>query len=183
LLVGLALAVTAVALGAADKPVNVSLSGTSVWTGGVDNYPTFSSAALQGTFVDVAGSASKLRSGSYDGTVTRTGDWDVTATNCSEYGPHSRAVAPASGTVNLVTKSGTIMTAALPGSVVCAADNGAHDQWFTFKLNLEITGGTKSYARATGSLALTIRSDIFFFNGEPPTPPADFGTVSGTISR
>ena len=113
-LLALALAVSASAVGASTRSVNLSLTGTSNWTPA--DFGTVSSFAIQGTFDDTLGQGSRLHSGSYSGTLT-AGTYGSPAA-CPDFSPNSYNAAPVSGTITLVTKSGTITTAVQPGGLV-----------------------------------------------------------------
>jgi hypothetical protein len=67
--------------------------------------------------------------------------------------------------------------------MVCNSFLGAHVEESVFYLTLRVTGGTKAYAGATGTLSLVYVSQLTFFTGNPDGPPQDFGTLTGTVGR
>ena len=172
------LAASAPAFGAATRAVNLSLTGGSTWTGDFGSATGF---ALQGTFADAGGTGSRLHSGSYSGTLT-AGAYGA-PDSCPDFSPNSFNAAPVSGTIDLVLKNGTITTEVEPGGMLCNSFLGAHIQESAFFLTLQITGGTKAYAGATGTLSLSYDSELTFFTGNPDGPLQDFVTLTGTISR
>jgi hypothetical protein len=172
------LALSAVASGAAARTVNVSLTGGSTWTG---DFGSASAFALQGTFADAGGTGNRLHSGSYSGTLT-AGAYGA-PDSCPDFSPNSFNAAPVTGTIDLVMKNGTITTEVEPGGMLCNSFLGAHIQDSAFFLTLRVTGGTKAYAGAAGTLSLRYDSELTFFTGNPDGPPQDSGTLTGTIVR
>jgi hypothetical protein len=172
------LTVSAIASGATPRSVNVSLSGGATWTGDFGSATAF---AIQGTFTDVGGTGKRLGSGSYSGTL-EAGTYGA-PDDCPDFSPNSLNAAPVSGTIDLVLKSGTITTEVEPGGMVCNSFLGAHVEESAFFLTLEVTGGTRAYAGATGTLTLRYGSQLTFFTGNPDGPPQDFGTLTGAIVR
>ena len=169
------LATSAIASAAPTRSVNASLTGTATWTGAFGSVTEF---AIQGTFVDTSGSGSRLHSGSYSGTLT-TGTYGppdgcpfLTAFNS----------APVSGTIDLVMSNGTITTEVAPGGgTLCSNQLGAHGQSEDFELTLQVTGGTRAYAKTSGTLHLTYESLVVIsFSGEVEGPN-DTGTLTGTL--
>jgi hypothetical protein len=172
------LAAVAPASGAATRTVDLSLTGGSTWTG---DFGSASAFALQGTFTDAGGTGSRLHSGSYSGTLTARAYG--TPDGCPDFSPNSFNAAPISGTIDLVLKNGTITAEVEPGGMLCNSFLGAHVEESAFFLTLQITGGTKAYAGATGTLSLQYDSQLTFYTGNPDGPPQDFGTLTGTIVR
>ena len=167
-------AVAAVASGAAPRSVNVSLSGTSTWTGDFGSVTAF---AIQGTFTDTSETGKRLRTGSYSGTLT-TGTYGPP--NGCPFATEFNA-APVSGTIDFVTSNGTITTEVAPGGLVCSEQLGAHGEASNFDLTLQVTGGTRAYAGVSGTLHLSYQSLVildFFGN---PEGPNDTGTLTGAL--
>ena len=171
------LAASAPASGAASRAVDLSLTGGSTWTG---DFGSASAFALQGTFA-AGGTGSRLHSGSYSGTLT-AGAYGA-PDSCPDFSPNSLDAAPISGTIDLALKNGTIATEVESGGMLCNSFLGAHIQDSAFFLTLRVTGGTKAYKGATGTLSLRYDSQLTFYTGNPDGPPQDFGRLTGTIVR
>jgi hypothetical protein len=63
--------------------------------------------------------------------------------------------------------------------MVCNSFLGAHVEESVFYLTLRVTGGTKAYAGATGTLSLVYVSQLTFFTGNPRRTTARLRDVDG----
>jgi hypothetical protein len=170
------LAISAIASASAAPPrsVNVSLTGTATWTGAFGSVTAF---AIQGTFTDMNQTGKRLPGGSYSGTLT-TGTYGP-PNDCPFVTEFNQA--PVSGTIDLVMNNGTITTEVAPGGLLCSEQIGAHGRGENFDLTLQVTGGTRAYAGASGTLHLSYQSLVildFFGN---PNGPNDTGTLTGAL--
>jgi hypothetical protein len=148
---------------ATTQTVDWSLSGTSVWSG---------SGFLADTFA-IHGKVQGL--GSYSGTLD-AGPYFTTET-C---GPSCAAV---TGTIKFVTRRGTLSTQVDPEGLVTVISIGSGTT-YSFTLPLVVTGGTKNFRRAVGSLSLSYGSTL------PTNQPecsvcsiVDGGELTGQIVR
>ena len=120
------LALFASAASAANR--SGTLTGTAEWSD--------ASTHVHGTF------AGGFGRGSYDGTLD--GGTPFTTGDC---GP---VCEPVSGTITFKGKRGSFTGVVEPAGVVALVDI-ASDSWRNFTLTLEVTGGTRGYARANGA--------------------------------
>jgi len=148
---------------ATAQTVDWKLNGTAVWSG---------SGLLADGFA-IHGKVQGL--GSYSGTLT-AGPYFTTET-C---GPSCAAVA---GTITFVTRRGTLSTSVDPDGLVTVISIGSGTT-YSFTLPLVITGGTKTYKRATGSLSLSYGSTLPTNQPECSVCPiVDGGELTGQIVR
>ena len=177
------LAVLPVVAGAGPtKSVDYTLSGTSQWT------PTDvpSSFAISG-----AVASGNHAVGTYSGTVSISGFSPCAEPN-NPYGPTCASVT--GGTIAFAVRGGSFTTAVGDGTVWRVATGPSSDE-YVYEPTLTVTGGTKAYASASGTLALHYDTGRSNFSPDPVTfvpcifvdvttcPIRDVGTVSGTISR
>ena len=150
---------------AGGQPIHYSLSGTAEW----------SSEPLVETFT-IHGVLSGRAGGTYSGTL-HAGPYGGPTPTC---GP---VCAPVSGTIDFTTPAGSLSTSATGD--VSEEDTASHVS-YGFRLTLDIVGGTRSFSRASGELALEYLS--FRFQGGangcfPLCPITDSGTLTGTVIR
>jgi hypothetical protein len=156
-----ALVVSSVAV--ADPPAT-TLAGTSEWSTGMSGTTT----TIHGTF------GKQLGTGTYEGTLNGGPAW--TTGSC---GPICEDV---TGTITFSTKHGTFTVAVQSDSHVALQDIASHS-WRDFTLSLIVVGGTGSYARAHGTLALSYTSTWThtWINGEFVDEVSDSGTLTGKL--
>jgi hypothetical protein len=182
---------SSVALAGSTRPVSGKLIGTSEWE-------TLRAATwtIHGTYTSDA-----LGSGTYAGTLTTSHEvvdasveWpaDCFATFFVPCGSPKFAVA---GSIAFTTDSGASLTTAVaPGSTVVESDTYKVMDYI-FDLSLDVTGGTRRFKHATGSLSLdyatTVQIGGFGCISEP-IPGLDYaicgrhydgGTLTGTIGH
>jgi hypothetical protein len=186
-----ALACSAVASAAPSTPVSATLTGTSEW-----QTLRASTWTIHGTFT-----SDSLGSGTYEGTITTNHDvLDATTefpTNCfaTNFEPCNSPEFVATGSVTFTTDKGaTITTTLAPGSWVQESDTNSVIA-YVFGLELDVTGGTRRYKHATGSLTLSYTTHVTlggFGCIHEPIPGLDFeicgqhydaGTLTGTIGH
>jgi hypothetical protein len=148
---------------APTQTVDWKLTGTSVWSGPDVLAQSF---AIHGTI-------EKL--GSYSGTLD-AGSYFTTET-C---GPSCASI---TGTIVFVTQRGTLSTRVDPEGLVTVTSIGSGTT-YGFTLPLVITGGTKSYLHASGSLSLVYASTLPTNQPECNLCPiVDSGELTGQIVR
>jgi hypothetical protein len=148
---------------APTQTIDWKLTGTAAWSGPVLSAQSF---AIHGA---VAGA------GSYSGTLD-AGAYFTTNT-C---GP---SCAPITGSIVFVTHQGTLSTRVDPAGLVTVTSIGSGTT-YGFTLPLVITGGTKSYSRASGSLSLAYASTLPTNQPECTVCPiVDSGELTGQIVR
>ena len=186
-----ALACSAIAYAGPPRSVSGQLTGTSEW-----QLFRASTWTIHGTFTSDA-----LGSGTYAGTLTTNHDIldssgefpdDCFATN---FVPCNSPEFVVTGSITFTTDKGASLTTTVgPGSWVQESDT-VHVIAYVFGLDLDVTGGTRRFKHATGSLALsyTTHTQLGGFGcvGEP-IPGLDFevcgqhyddGTLTGTIGH
>lgn len=190
-LVALALGTTA-ATAAGTKTIDGTLKGTSEWT--TSFFAT--SWTIHGTYT-----TDTLGSGTYSGTLTAGDVLDPareSPAGCytSGFRPCASPTFAVTGSITFTGDHGASFTTTVdPGSGVTAFENNeivSH----TFDLGLTITGGTKRYRHATGSLSLSYETHNWYggfgcigvFNPDLPELEVcnvhyDSGTLTGTIGR
>jgi hypothetical protein len=186
-----ALACSAAAYAGPSTSVSATLTGTSEW-----QLFRASTWTIHGTFT-----SDSLGSGTYAGTVTTNHDiLDASVegpTNCfaTNFVPCNSPEFVATGSVTFTTDKGaTITTTLASGSWVQESDT-VHVIAYVFGLDLDVTGGTRRYKHASGSLSLsyTTHTQLGGFGcvGQP-VPGLDFevcgqhydgGTLTGTIGH
>jgi hypothetical protein len=148
---------------APTQTIDWRLSGTAVWSGSEFLAQTF---AIHGTVEGV---------GSYSGTLN-AGTYFTTDT-C---GPQC---APVTGTIEFVGHRGTLTTSVDPQGLVTVISIGSGTT-YSFSLPLTITGGTKSFGHASGSLNLSYGSTLP--TNQPNCsvcPIVDGGELTGQVVR
>jgi hypothetical protein len=154
---------SAVAVAAGDT----TLTGTSEWSG-----PTFEEqttvTTVHGTF------EGRLGRGTYEGTLT--GGAFFTSPDC---GPVCQ---PVTGSITFTSNRGSFTAVVQPGSTVALFDTASNSTRY-FILTLSIVDGTRSYAHADGTLALTYISDWFhpIFDPDHTNVISDEGTLTGSL--
>jgi hypothetical protein len=162
----LVLATFVVASSGATAPtqtIDWKLTGSASWSGSGVLAESF---AVHGT---VAGR------GRYSGTLD-AGTYFTTET-C---GP---SCAPITGTIDFVTRQGTLSARVDPEGLVTVTSIGSGTT-YSFNLPLVITGGTRGYAHAGGSLSLIYSSHLP--TNQPDCtvcPIVDTGELTGQIVR
>jgi hypothetical protein len=158
-----ALLVAASGSTAPAQTVDWKLAGTATWSGpGV----LAQSFAIHGTVQGL---------GTYSGTLT-AGTY-FTSETC---GPDC---APVSGTIQFVTHRGNLTTTVDPQGLVTVTTIGSGTT-YGFSLPLRVTGGTKSYGHAGGTLTLDYASHLP--TNQPDCsvcPIEDTGTLTGQLDR
>jgi hypothetical protein len=159
-----AVAVLLVSSVAVAEPAT-TLTGTSDW--GAET-STGTTTMVHGTF------GKHLGKGTYAGTLS--GGASYTTYDC---GPVCQ---PVTGTITFSTKHGTFTVAAQSGSFVRLEDTASHS-WRYFTLSLVVVGGTGSYAKAHGMLALSYTStwEHDFVDGVNIDEVVDSGTLTGKV--
>jgi hypothetical protein len=163
-----ACALTSFSSAAGGQPVHYTLSGTAEWSA----EPLVETFSIHGTL-----SGPAAHGGTYSGTL-HAGVYSGPTPTC---GP---VCAPVTGTIDFVTPGGSFSTTVETGEV--SVESTASHTSYGFRLTLGIVGGTRSYARASGELALEYLS--FRFEGvsngcQPLCPITDSGTLTGTVVR
>jgi hypothetical protein len=148
---------------ATTQTVDWTLNGTAVWSG---------SGFLAESFA-IHGKVQGL--GSYRGTL-EAGPYFTTET-C---GPSCASV---TGTITFVTRRGTLSTRVDPDGLVTVISIGSGTT-YSFTLPLVVTGGTKNFRRAGGSLSLSYGSTLPTNQPECSVCPiVDGGELTGQIVR
>ena len=147
-----------------------TLQGTSQWSPEVAScgVEPVSAVTVQGTF-----DASFIGRGTYSGQISRT-----SAGECPfsfEGGPPFSV----GGTITFTGPGGSFVATIADGSTGAAVES-PHASEYDFNLVLTITSGTRRYARAGGSLALSYETDADF--ASPCPCPSDHGTLSGAVA-
>lgn len=166
------------------KAISYTLSGSSQWN--ATYYPT--SFAISG---DVTAGNRKV--GTYSGTISISA-FSACAEPNNPYGP--ACATPTGGTITFDVPGGSFTTGVDGGTVweVCCPGPGFDE--YVFELSLSVTGGTRAYASAQGSLSLHYSTHRANLSWDPLTDPGpcgyidittcpitDQGAVTGTISR
>jgi hypothetical protein len=163
------------------KSVSYTLTGSSQWS--ALYFPSSFTAA--GQLRDGAAKA-----GSYSGTLLAG-----TYTGACFNGPYGPQCAPATGTITLALRGGTVTATVDPGGLVTEAFTGSSQEVYIFDLTLSVTSGTHAYAGAQGTLSLHYQTTRDNHATDPVTlapcytidiatcPIGDAGTLTGTISR
>jgi hypothetical protein len=186
-----ALACSAVAFAGSSTSVSGKLTGTSEW-----QTLRASTWTIHGTFT-----SDSLGSGTYEGTITTNHDiLDSSVegpTNCfaTNFEPCNSPEFVATGSVTFTTDKGaSITTRVASGSWVQESDTNFVIA-YVFGLNLDVTGGTRKFKHASGSLALSYTTHVTlggFGCIHEPIPGLDFeicgvhydgGTLTGTIGH
>ena len=185
------LACSAIASAGPSRSVSGQLTGTSEW-----QLLRASTWTIHGTYT-----SDSLGSGAYEGTLTTNHDVldssvefpvDCFATN---FEPCNSPEFVVTGSITFTTDNGaSITTTVAPGSWVQESDT-VHVIAYSFGLNLDVTGGTRRFKHATGSLSLDYRTHTQLGGVgcvHEPVPGLDFevcgqhydgGTLTGTIGH
>lgn len=188
-----ALALSSIALAGGEKTVSGKLTGMSEWLPRDYQATTWT---IHGTYTSDA-----LGSGTYAGTLTTAHEvldasveWPE---DCwaSGFVPCNSPRFAVSGSITFSPdKGGSLTTSVDPGSWVVESDT-VHVIEDTFQLNLDVSGGTRRFKHATGSLELAYDSHVQlggFGCVSEPIPGLDFevcgehydaGTLTGTFGR
>jgi hypothetical protein len=165
---------------AATKSVSYTLTGSAQWN--ALDLP--SSFTVSGQVSDGGATI-----GTYSGTFLAG-----TFASCPD-NPYGPLCAPVTGdTITFALKNGSITAAVQPGSTVWQLFTGPSQDVYAFELSLTVTGGTRAYAHAQGTLSLlyrSIRDNLYpdptgapcSHNGVATCPIFDIGTVTGTITH
>jgi len=152
----------------AASSTNWTLSGTAVWT-------SMTSDSFFHRF-DVSGAVGGA--GTYSGTLN-VGTYIYPGPNgCGPF------CAPVTGTLSFDAKQGTLYTSAVGQvSIFPIPSNSTYD----FTLTLMVTGGTRAYKHASGTLAMqyesSLQNDAYAPCDPSPCTVHDNGTVTGTLSH
>lgn len=167
---------------ATTKSVSYATTGSSEWNALFRP----SSFAIRGQL-----SEEGHPTGTYTGTLLAGTYVDA----CSS-GPYGPICAPATGSITFALRGGSITTVVEPGGLVnelCCPGPGFDS--YIFDLTLSITGGTRAYAEAQGTLSLHYETLRHNLATDPVTqapcayvdistcPISDNGTLTGTITR
>ena len=158
-----------------DKIRTASLAGTSVWDAG--------GVTIGGTF------SGTLGEGTYAGMLTFGPTWDFRYPEC---GPRCTLL---TGAITFSTKQGAFTATLRPGNVAIGEDTASHSWlWFTSApdydardvgLDLQVGGGTRAYAHATGQLRLAYASTWSHYwdsvNMVDVNEIVDAGTLTGDV--
>jgi hypothetical protein len=163
------------------KSVSYTLTGSSEWNAVL--FP--SSFAISGQLSDGA-----ARAGTYTGTLLALSYAD----DCSA-GPWGPNCGPATGSITFALRGGSITASVEPGGLVTQRFTGPSLDSYVFELTLDVTGGTRAYADAQGTLSMFLDTTRDNLATDPVTlapcgfvditkcPISDSGTLTGTITR
>jgi hypothetical protein len=149
---------------AADRPASATLEGTS---SGVTSFCSGGAFTVSGAYTG----AGLTRSGTYTGTVSRQGACGTIGPGFTTQGPPT----PVTATFAF-SESGGSFTASGSGEALYSV-GGAHVTLFPTTLTLTVTGGTKRFKHASGTLSLSITA---LYNGYDNSATSS-GTLAGSI--
>jgi hypothetical protein len=155
--------------------VEGTLQGTSTWTPDLSVFGCTvvgpaSSWAVSGTF-----EATFLGTGTYSGTLFRTAPAVCSSVPFSPSPPF-----PVNGSLSFTGRGGDFVADVLAGSSGYSVDL-VHSSDYGFSLDLAITSGTRRFSPISGTLTLLYGTTFTTFFG-CPCAPADFGTLSGSLT-
>jgi hypothetical protein len=166
------------------RSVSYTLSGSSQWSP-VSGYPT--SFAISGDVLE-----GNRTAGTYSGTLSISG-FSPCAEQNNPYGPNCATAT--GGTVTFDVRGGSFTASVDSGTVWEVCCPGPSFEEYVFELSLSVTGGTRAYASAQGSLSLHYETLRDHYAPDPATsapcgwvdvtkcPITDQGAVTGTITR
>jgi hypothetical protein len=148
-----------------------TLQGSSTWSPAVQNcgVDPASGFAAQGTF-----NASFIGRGTYSAQISRT-----SSGSCPS-GFDSGPPFSVGGTVTFNGPGGSFVATIGSGSTG-SANESPHATEYDFHLLLSITGGTRRYGKASGSMTLDYSTVADF--ASPCPCPADHGSLTGAIDQ
>jgi hypothetical protein len=155
--------------------VRGSLRGTSTWTPSLSVFGCTVSGPAASWVVSGTFDASFLGSGTYSGTLVRTAPAVCSSIPFSPSPPF-----PVAGTLRFAARGGEFVTRVLAGSTGYSIDL-VHSSDYSFVLEVAITSGTRRFSPMSGTLSV-LYGTTFTTSLGCPCAPADFGTLTGTLS-